>query len=276
MKVKLNVSIVHEEEKNLPIASNDWKLCGLMSTRYKITVSYDGTNYSGWQVQPDHRTVQGELERLLAGMTEQKHVRVESSGRTDAGVHARAQVAHFVLPKKVDTRYFMRGINAQLDRDIRVTSFKVVPDDFHARFGAVGKEYRYFIYNGQIVPPTKRLYRLQEARPLDVERMRTAAALLVGDHDFAPFSVNPKRELHGTVRTIHSFSVRKQGADITLAVRGSGFLYKMVRSLAGILIDVGIGRREPEIINEILAHGKRTAVVRTAQPQGLFLWNVFY
>lgn len=247
-----------------------------MSTRYKITVSYDGTNYAGWQVQPKLRTVQGELERLLAEMTSQRHVRIESSGRTDAGVHARAQVAHFVLPKKVNTNYFMRGLNAQLDRDIRVTSLRQVPDDFHARFSAIGKEYRYFIYNGLIVPPTKRLYRLQEGRPLDVERMRAAAELLVGAHDFAPFSVNPKRELHGTVRTIHSFYVRKHGADITLEVQGSGFLYKMVRSLAGILIDVGIGSREPGIISEIFAHGKRTAVVPTARPEGLFLWKVFY
>lgn len=247
-----------------------------MSTRYKITVSYDGTNYYGWQVQPDHRTVQGELERLLAEMTEQKHVRVESSGRTDAGVHARAQVAHFVLPKKVDPKYFMRGLNAQLDRDIRITSFKQVSDDFHARFSAVGKEYRYFIYNGLIVPPTKRLYRLQEGRKLDVERMRAAAELLVGEHDFAPFSANPKRELDGTVRTIHSFYVRKHGADITLEVQGNGFLYKMVRSLAGILVDIGIGRREPEIIHDIFEHGKRTAVVQTARPEGLFLWKVFY
>ncbi|VGO15350.1 tRNA pseudouridine synthase A [Pontiella desulfatans] len=247
-----------------------------MSTRYKIKVSYDGTNYSGWQVQPHNRTVQGELERLLAEMTAQKHVRVESSGRTDAGVHARAQVAHFDLPKPIDPNYFMRGLNAQLDRDIRVTSFERVSPEFHARFSAVGKEYRYFIYNGLIVPPTKRLYRLQEGRPLDVDRMRTAAELLVGEHDFAPFSANPRRELDGTVRTVHSFLVRKHGADITLEVQGSGFLYKMVRSLAGILIDVGMGRREPEIIHDVFAHGKRTAIVQTAQPHGLFLWKVFY
>lgn len=247
-----------------------------MPTRYKITVSYDGTNYSGWQVQPHNRTVQGELERIISGMADRKHVRVESSGRTDAGVHARAQVAHFDLPKAVDAKYFMRGLNAQLDRDIRVTSFVKVPDEFHARFSAVGKEYRFFIYNGLIVPPTKRLYRLQEGRPLDVERMRAAAALLVGAHDFAAFSANPKRELNGTVRTIHSFHVRKHGADIALEVQGSGFLYKMVRSLAGILVDIGMGRREPEIIHDIFAHGKRTAVVQTAQPHGLFLWKVFY
>ncbi len=247
-----------------------------MSTRYKIKVSYDGTNYSGWQVQPKHRTVQGELERLLAEMSNQKHVRVESSGRTDAGVHARAQVAHFDLKKPVDPKYFLRGLNAQLDRDIRVTSFEQVPNDFHARFSAIGKEYRFFIYNGLIVPPTKRLYRLQEGRPLDVERMRAAAELLTGEHDFAPFSANPKRELDGTVRTIHSFYVRKHGADITLEVQGNGFLYKMVRSLAGFLIDVGMGRREPEFVHDIFTHGKRTAVVQTAQPHGLFLWKVFY
>jgi tRNA pseudouridine38-40 synthase len=247
-----------------------------MSTRYKIKVAYDGTNYSGWQVQPHHRTVQGEIERLLREMTCQKRVRVESSGRTDSGVHAREQVAHFDLKNRVDPHYFRRGLNAQLDRDIRILTFEQVPPDFHARYSAVGKEYRYFIYNGLIVPPTKRLYRLQEGRKLDVECMRAAAQLLTGEHDFAPFSANPKRELDGTVRTIHSFYVRKHGADITLEVQGNGFLYKMVRSLAGFLIEVGMGRREPDFVHEIFAHGKRTAIVPTAQPQGLFLWKVFY
>lgn len=249
----------------------------VMPTRYKIKVSYDGTNYSGWQVQPKHRTIQGELERLLTQMTgRKKHVRVESSGRTDAGVHARAQVAHFDLVDPVDPKYFQRGLNAQLDRDIRVLTFAKVSSDFHARFSAVGKEYRYFIYNGRIVPPTKRLYSLQEIRPLDVERMRRAASLLEGEHDFAPFSANPNREIDGTVRTIYSLYIRKHGADITLEVQGNGFLYKMVRSLAGFLVRVGIGDLEPEAVHEILDHGKRTAVVPTAQPQGLFLWKVFY
>lgn len=248
-----------------------------MSTRYKIKVSYDGTNYAGWQVQPKHRTIQGELERLLTQMTGQnKHVRVESSGRTDAGVHARAQVAHCDLEKPVDANYFQHGLNAQLDRDIRVLTFEKVPSDFHARFSAVGKEYRYFIYNGRIVPPTKRLYCLQELRPLDLERMRRAAGLLTGEHDFAPFSANPNREIDGTVRIIHSFHVRRHGADVTLEVQGNGFLYKMVRSLAGFLIRVGIGDLEPDAVHDILEHGKRTAVVPTAQPQGLFLWKVFY
>ncbi len=248
-----------------------------MSTRYKIKVAYDGTNYSGWQVQPHHRTVQGEIERLLREMSCQKRVRVESSGRTDAGVHARAQVAHFDLEEPLkDAKYFHRGLNAQLDRDIRIIAFEKVPNDFHARFSAVGKEYRYFIYNGLIVPPTKRLYRLQEGRPLDVDRMRAAAALLVGEHDFAPFAANRKVPIKSTVRTIHSFHVRKHGADITLEVQGNGFLYKMVRGLAGFLIHVGMGRLEPEAALDIFDHGKRTAKVQTAQPHGLFLWKVFY
>ncbi|MDF7807248.1 tRNA pseudouridine(38-40) synthase TruA [Pontiellaceae bacterium B12219] len=247
-----------------------------MSTRYKINVSYDGTNYSGWQVQPNLKTVQGELERLLAEMTSQEHVRVESSGRTDTGVHARGQIAHFDLPKKIQPKFFMRGLNAQLDGDIRINSLEQVSDDFHARFSAVGKEYRYFIYNGLIVPPTKRLYRLQEGRPLDIERMRNAAAYLVGEHDFAPFAANRKVPIKSTVRTIHSLYVRKHGADITIEVQGNGFLYKMVRGLAGFLIHVGMGRLEPKAALDILEHGKRTAKVQTAQPHGLFLWKVFY
>jgi tRNA pseudouridine38-40 synthase len=246
-----------------------------MSTRYKFKVSYDGTNYSGWQVQPRHRTVQGEVERLIREMTCEKKVRIESSGRTDTGVHARAQVVHFDLKKPIDPKYFMRGLNAQLDRDIRILTLQKTTNDFHARYSAVGKEYRYFIYNSLIVPPTKRLYRLQEGRKLDVDRMRKAAQLLIGEHDFAPFSANPRREMN-TVRTIHSFDVRKHGSDITLEVQGNGFLYKMVRGLAGFLMEVGMGRREPEYAHELFAHGKRTAAVPTAQPHGLFLWKVFY
>lgn len=248
-----------------------------MSTRYKMKVSYDGTNYYGWQVQPDHRTVQGEIERLLREMTCQGQVRVESSGRTDTGVHARAQMAHFDLNDPVkDVKYFQRGLNAQLDRDIRIETLEKVSSDFHARFSAVGKEYRYFIYNGLIVPPTKRLYHLQEGRPLDIARMRVAADYLVGTHDFAPFAANRKVPIKDTVRTINSFYVRKHGAEIRLEVQGTGFLYKMVRGLAGFLIHVGMGRLEPEAAHEILAHGKRTAKVQTAQPHGLFLWKVFY
>jgi len=244
--------------------------------RYRIDVAYDGSAYSGWQVQPARRTVQGELERLLESMTGGRSVRVECSGRTDAGVHARRQVAHFDLEKPVDPSYFKRGLNAQLDPDVRVLAFRRTTRDFHARFSACGKEYRYFLYNGAVLPPWKRLYRLHERRSLDVEAMRGAADRLVGEHDFAPFSANPNREIDGTVRTIYALRVRRHGSEIVLAVRGNGFLYKMVRSLAGFLVRVGRGELPPEAAEEIFELGRRTAVVPTASPKGLFLWNVFY
>ena len=247
-----------------------------MSTRYKIKVAYDGTNYSGWQVQPHHRTVQGEIERLLREMSCEKRVRLESSGRTDAGVHARAQVAHFDLKNPVDPVYFKRGLNAQLDRDIRILTFEKVPDDFHARYSAVGKEYRYFIYNGLIVPPTKRFYRLQEGRPLDEGRMRAAAEMVTGEHAFAPFSANPKREVDGTVRNVNLLRVTRKGSEIVIRAQSNGFLYKMVRSLAGFLIRVVAGDVPVSEAERILCSKTRTARVPTAPPQGLFLWKVYY
>jgi tRNA pseudouridine38-40 synthase len=247
-----------------------------MSFRYKIKIAYDGTNYFGWQVQPHHHTIQGEMETFLSEMVSQK-VRLESSGRTDAGVHARGQVAHFDLEMPISNlSTFRRGLNAQLDSAIRVLTLERVSPSFHARFDAVGKEYRYFIYNGKILPPTKRFYRLHETRSLNLEQMQKAATLLMGEHDFAPFAANRKIPQESTVRTIYSFDLHKHGSDLTLRVRGNGFLYKMVRSLAGFLIDVGRGKLKPDDAKRILESGERTARVQTARPQGLFLWKVFY
>ena len=244
--------------------------------RYRMTVAYDGTNYCGWQAQSHCRTVQGEIERVLERITGAP-VRVESSGRTDSGVHARAQVAHFDLPRPIpDLRRFRHSLNSLLDDDIRVYSVRRAPPGFHARFSAVGKEYRYFIYNGALVPPHLRLYHLRVLPRLDLDRMRAAAALLEGEHDFAAFAANRGYPFESTVRTVHHIALRRHGAVVTIAVRGSGFLYKMVRSIAGFLIDVGIGRLEPELAREILASGRRTAVVQTVAPHGLFLWRVFY
>ena len=248
-----------------------------MPNRYKIKIAYDGTHYSGWQVQPKQVTIQGEIEKIIKEMTQQKKFRLESSGRTDTGVHAREQVAHFDLNNPIkDCPYFLRGLNAQLNRDIRINTLTPVSSDFHARFSAIGKEYRFFVYNGKILPPHKRLYCLHEARPLDLQRMQTAAKLLEGTHDFAPFAVNRRVPIKSTVRTIYTLSISKHGNYFTFRVHGNGFLYKMVRSLAGFLIHVGIGQLDPQSALEILAHKKRTAKVQSAQPHGLFLWNVFY
>ena len=247
-----------------------------MSFRYKIKIAYDGTDYFGWQVQPHRRTIQGEMEGFLSEMVSQK-VRLESSGRTDAGVHARGQVAHFDLETPISNLLtFRRGLNAQLDGAIRVLTLERTSSTFHARFNAIGKEYRYFIYNGKILPPTKRFFRLHETRFLDLDQMRKAAELLTGEHDFAPFAANRKKPLESSVRTIYSFEIHKHGSDLTLVVRGNGFLYKMVRSLAGFLVDVGRGKLKPHDAKRILESGERTARVQTARPQGLFLWKVFY
>ncbi|NCC51938.1 MAG: tRNA pseudouridine(38-40) synthase TruA [Spartobacteria bacterium] len=246
-----------------------------MSQRYQLIISYDGSAYGGWQIQPDNRTIQGELEACLHTLCGERP-RVNGSGRTDAGVHARAQVAHFDLDTPMEPRRLRRGLNGLLNDDIRIHDVNEVGDDFYARFSNVGKEYRYCIWNDAVVPPFLRLYRTHVRKPLDIDAMNQAAMLLEGEHDFAAFSANPNREIDGTVRTLYALTVRKRGHDITLIARGDGFLYKMVRSLAGFLIRVGAGEQSPEMAREILESKVRTARVPTAAARGLFLWKVFY
>lgn len=243
--------------------------------RYLAIAAYDGTAYSGWQVQPQHPSVQGEIERVL-GEIAGCRPRIHSSGRTDTGVHARAQPFHFDLPFRADIGRLHTGLNALLPDDIRITRLREAPADFHARYGCTGKEYRYFIWNGPILSPFHVRYRTWERKPLDAAAMREAARRLVGRRDFAPFSANPNREIAGTVRDLRKLDVRRRGSEIAIVAQGDGFLYRMVRSLAGFLIRVGRGELPPESADEILAHGIRTARVPTAPPEGLFLWQVFY
>jgi tRNA pseudouridine38-40 synthase len=246
-----------------------------MTQRYKMVLAYDGSLYAGWQTQPGHVTIQGELERVLKELTGET-ARIHSSGRTDRGVHAQGQVAHFDLEKPVVLRRFVLGFNALLKEDIRVYSIEEVSSEFHARYSAKGKEYRYFIWNGPVLPPSMRFYRTWVRPRLDVKAMQEAARLLVGNNDFAAFSANPNREIDGTVRHLRELVVRRHGREITIVARGDGFLYKMVRSLAGFLIRVGNGELKPEAASTILSSKVRTARVPTAAPQGLFLWRVEY
>ena len=243
--------------------------------RYLAIVAYDGGAYSGWQVQPQHPSVQGELERVIGEITGHRP-RVHSSGRTDTGVHARAQPVHFDLPFRADPGKLQLGLNALLPPDIRDTAVRADAPDFHARYSCAGKEYRYFIWNAAVLPPFERRHRTWERRPLDVKAMREAARRLLGRRDFAPFSANPNREIEGTVRDLRRLDVLRRGPLITIVAQADGFLYRMVRSLAGFLIRVGRGELPPESADEILAHGVRTARVPTAPPEGLFLWRVFY
>lgn len=247
-----------------------------MTTRYKMTIAYDGTNYAGWQVQPDKQTVQGEIERVIERITGQQ-IRIHHSGRTDAGVHAKGQVAHFDLEKQIDPRRFMNSLNGLMAPDVRIMQFEKVSDDFHSRFNATGKEYRYFIWNGPAVPPELRLYRLHECRPLDVDAMAEAAKTLVGTHDFAAFTANPHREIGGTVKTVRKITVdRSPEGEVKICVEGAGFLYKMVRSIAGFLLRIGTGDLAVDDARRLLESAERTNEVPTAKALGLFLWRVEY
>ena len=246
------------------------------SQRYRLDVAYDGSEFAGWQVQPNQSTIQGELERSLQELSGQ-HTRVEASGRTDTGVHARGQVAHFDWPAGVmPDRKLLVALNALLPAAIRVLRVRQVPEAFHARFSATGKEYRYFIDNGPVRHPIERHYRTWVRDRLDESAMQSAAVLLQGEHDFAAFTANPNREVDGTVRELRILTVRRQGRLLTIRAAGNGFLYKMVRSLAGYLIRVGRHEIEPDTATAILASKTRTARVPTAPPEGLFLWKVEY
>lgn len=247
-----------------------------MTQRYKMIIAYDGTDYAGWQVQPRKNTVQAEIERVLKIVTGKK-VRIHHSGRTDAGVHAKGQVAHVDLDKVVDLRRFQSSLNALLKPDVRIMKLQNVKDDFHARFGAVSKEYRYFIWNGPAVPPELRLYRLHERRPLDIDAMKKAAQHLVGKHDFAAFTANPNREIGGTMKTVTKISVtRSREGEVKICVVGKGFLYKMVRSITGFLLRVGTGKLQSQDARRLLKKAERTNEIPTAKPLGLFLWKVDY
>ncbi len=246
-----------------------------MSRRYRAVISYDGTDFSGWQVQSGLRTVQGVLEEAIASVVCEK-VSVFCSGRTDRGVHARGQVVHFDLPEYRPAKRLFLGFNARLPEDIRVERISATRADFDARFDATGKEYRYFIWNNPVPTPDTRRYATHIRQKLNIRDMNEAAARLVGRHDFAAFCANPGYERDGTVRSLYALRAIKRGNQVVIVARGEGFLYKMVRSLAGYLIRVGTGELPVSGTDAILASKTRTARVPSAQPQGLFLWRVFY
>jgi tRNA pseudouridine38-40 synthase len=243
--------------------------------RYRFDIAYDGTAYAGWQIQPNGITIQATLETMLERVTGEAR-KVHGSGRTDQGVHARRQVAHVDLSAARKPTDLQRALNALLPPDIRVLRVRRAAPDFHARRSAVRKEYRYCIYCGAVVPPWLRLYRTARRDALDCTAMRRAARMLKGRHDFAAFTANPNRVVESTVRNLMTLRVEREGPDVVIRAVADGFLYKMVRSLAGYLIRVGEGAVRPECTAGILASRTRTAVVPTAPPQGLFLWQVWY
>jgi len=245
--------------------------------RFRLTIAYDGTAYAGWQVQPNALTVQEVIETAMQALGGGDKVKMHGSGRTDQGVHAQGQVAHVELRTRMDAVAVLRALNARLPPDIRVLAVRRAAAGFHARRSAKSKEYRYFVWNGSILPPERRLYVAHVYRPLDVSAMRQAAQHFVGEHDFSSFTANSNRELDTSVRTVSLFTVRRQGDLICFRVRGNGFLYKQVRSMVGFLLRVGKGEEPPGAVQELLRHRvPRTSRVPTAASRGLFLWRVWY
>ena len=246
----------------------------------KVTVSYDGAEFSGWQVQPDVASVQGTLASAIGRITGEK-VLPQGSGRTDAGVHALAQVMTFVTESSVPTGNFLKALNDILPAAVRVLDVEEAPAEFHARHSARGKTYRYRIYRESICPPFLARYVWHFPYRLAEEEMGRAAALVVGEHDFTSFAaVDPERGRDGVpvsnVRTIFSSSWERAGGELIYTVRGSGFLHHMVRNLVGTFILVGKGTLRVEDVTRILEARNRSAAGATAPASGLYLVNVEY
>jgi tRNA pseudouridine38-40 synthase len=241
----------------------------------KLTVAYDGTRFVGWQRQAAGESIQGVLEDALARF-EGSPVTVHGAGRTDAGVHALGQVASVRVSCRHDTSTLTRALNAQLPEDVRVMSVEDAEDDFHARFSARAKTYRYMIRNAPIATPFERAYVWHVPGPLNVDAMHAGAALLVGTHDFAAFQ-SAGTATPGSVRTMVRSGIRvPEPSLLAFEVTGEGFLRHMVRALAGTLVEIGRGWREPASIRTLLANGLRAEAGATAPPHGLFLVAVDY
>lgn len=242
--------------------------------RVKLTVAYDGTNYHGWQVQPNGNTIEAELNRHLSELL-QEDIRVIGASRTDAGVHALGNVAVFDTVARMPADKISYAMNTRLPADIRIQDSCQVAADFHPRFCNTVKTYEYRILNRRFPDPTKRLYSFFYYYPLDVEKMRAAAAYLVGEHDFQSFCTM-KPETENTVRTIYALDIEKEGDMLVLRVTGNGFLYNMVRIIAGTLLRAGGGFFPPEYMQTILEGKNRELAGETARPEGLTLVEIKY
>jgi tRNA pseudouridine38-40 synthase len=244
--------------------------------RVKLTIAYDGTEYEGWQVQKIGRGVQQVIEEALAGLF-QTPLRVHSSSRTDTGVHARAMIAHVDLPAlRMPIGKLPLAINSKLPEDIRIMDAKVASPDFHARFSAKGKQYRYTVYNHRSMDPLLRRVAWHVPRSLDLDAMREAARHFKGKRDYAAFANNRSYEMESTVRTLHRCEFRKQGPLLTFIIEGDGFLYKMCRGIVGTIVQVGLGRFAAGDIPRMLETKNRSMAGMTAPACGLVLWKVFY
>lgn len=241
-------------------------------------MAYDGHLFHGFQMQPNQRTVQGEIEKALQKMTKGKRVIVEGSGRTDAGVHALGQVIHFDYPGNViPADRMILALNTMMPMDIIFKECEIVSEDFHVRYSAKGKWYRYRVSLDRFVNPFKRFYTGHYPYPLEVEKMQTAAKDLIGTHDFTSFAASGG-QIIDKVRTMYYVNVEKDEKEneIVFDFICSGFLYNMVRILVGALLEIGNGKRPVDDFPRIIAAKNRQEVRETAQASGLYLYHVFY
>jgi tRNA pseudouridine38-40 synthase len=248
------------------------------SVKFKLVIAYDGTAYQGWQVQKIGTGVQEKIESVLARYFPSAP-RLHSSSRTDTGVHALGMVAHFEIPRaefKMPVARLALALNAFLPDDIRVLSAARVPEKFHARFHATGKQYRYTVWNHIAMNPLLRQHAWHMPRPLDVKLMRAAAKTLIGKHDFKSFAATQNYEMESTVRTLTRCDIKKSGAQLTFIIEGDGFLYKMCRGIVGTLVQIGYGKFPADGIHAMLAHKNRCQAGMSAPAHGLVLWKVFY
>lgn len=244
-------------------------------TNYMIKVEYDGTRYKGWQVQKSTKdTIQGKLQSILESMCGHE-VMVIGSGRTDAGVHAKGQVANFHMEDEYSMEYIFEYINKYLPQDIAVTHIQKVNERFHSRYNAISKTYMYRIHTGNVSNVFERKYVYDYDMELDVDKMKKAAKYLIGTHNFKAFCGNKKMK-KSTVRTIYSIEIVKLPGEIQIKYKGDGFLQNMIRIMTGTLIEIGDGRRNPEEIIEILESKERSQAGYTVPPQGLILEQVEY
>ncbi|MEI3614549.1 tRNA pseudouridine(38-40) synthase TruA, partial [Pseudogracilibacillus sp. SO30301A] len=244
--------------------------------KLKCTVSYDGTNFSGSQIQPNKRTIQFEIEKAIKKIHKGKQIRIYASGRTDTGVHAVGQVFHFETDLLIPRKNWKKALNAILPDDIYIKKVENVSLNFHAQFDAIEKEYRYFVLNNKETDVFKRNYSYFYPFAIDMDIIKQACKLFEGTHDFTSFC-SARSTVKGTkVRTLYEVSCEKQADEIVFILRGNGFLYNMVRIIVGVLLDVGSGKLSMNDIEEMFRKRDRSAAGKTVPPTGLFLWTVKY
>jgi tRNA pseudouridine38-40 synthase len=243
--------------------------------RMKVTVAYDGTDFAGYQIQPSGRTVQGTIQSVLQKMHKGEAVQISASGRTDAGVHAVGQVFHFDTEMNIPSDAWGKALNAMLPGDILIKDVAEVPDSFHSRFSASSKEYHYKLLVSKEPDVFRRNHMFHYPYPLSIRDIQKACGSFLGTHDFTSFS-SARSEVADKVRTIFALELLEKGETLTFKIKGSGFLYNMVRIITGTLLEVGQGKRKPDEIMTIIAGQDRALAGKTAPAHGLYLHRVNY